>query len=52
MNPLVLKSIVLLRGIISIYMIIIFLRVLLTWFQGAYLGKTQEIITKITDPYL
>ena len=39
-------------GIISVYMLLLFIRILLTWFSGVSLGKPQEILKKITDPYL
>lgn len=42
-----------LSGILSIYMILIFVRVLLTWFSGvSSYGKPYEIIRSLTDPYL
>ena len=40
-------------GALSVYMIIIFIRVLLTWFQGTGgYGRAYEILSSITDPYL
>jgi len=33
-------------------MILIFVRVLLTWFSGVYYGRPYEIIRSLTDPYL
>ncbi|MFW5710576.1 MAG: YggT family protein [Spirochaetota bacterium] len=41
-----------LGGILSLYMILIFVRVLLTWFSGVYYGRPYEIIRSLTDPYL
>lgn len=38
--------------IISIYMLIIFIRILLSWFQGPNLGRPMEILIRITEPYL
>jgi YggT family protein len=39
--------------IISIYMIVIIVRIVLTWFSGiSYYGKPFEILFRITDPYL
>ena len=39
-------------GALSVYMILIFIRVLLTWFQGVGYGRAHEILASITDPYL
>jgi YggT family protein len=36
----------------GIYMILIFLRILFSWFSGAVYGGPVEIIKRITDPYL
>jgi YggT family protein len=36
----------------SVYMIMVFLRVMLTWFSGVALGKPYELLSKATDPYL
>ncbi len=41
-----------LGAIISTYMLIIFIRIMLTWFRGVSSGRAQEILAKITDPYL
>jgi YggT family protein len=41
-----------LSAVLTIYMILIFIRILLTWFQGPYLGRPVEILAAITDPYL
>lgn len=38
--------------IISIYMILIFARVILTWFSGVNFGKPFYMLATITDPYL
>jgi YggT family protein len=42
----------LLTGIGSAYLILIFIRVLLTWFHGVEYGKPYQIICSLTDPYL
>lgn len=39
-------------AVISIYMVVIFIRILLTWFRGANLGRAEEILSAVTDPYL
>jgi len=41
-----------LSSIISVYLVIIFIRILLTWFRGPQFGRPYEILTRITDPYL
>ncbi|MBN2509537.1 MAG: YggT family protein [Spirochaetales bacterium] len=40
------------QAAISVYMLLIFIRVLLTWFQGPSLGRPFEILASITDPYI
>ncbi|MDR2020234.1 MAG: YggT family protein [Treponema sp.] len=42
----------LLGRLIGAYMLIIFIRVMLSWFGGARLGRPVEILARITDPYL
>ena len=37
---------------VSIYMMIIVFRIILTWFSWIGGGKVQEILSRITDPYL
>lgn len=37
---------------ISIYLLLIFIRILLTWFQGPSFGRPMEILVAITEPYL
>lgn len=37
---------------LSIYMLLIMFRILLTWFQGPNLGRPVEVLRSITDPYL
>jgi len=38
--------------LVSIYMVVIFIRIILTWFTGIEQGRFQEILVMITDPYL
>jgi YggT family protein len=38
--------------LVSIYMLIIFIRIILTWFSGMDQGRFPEILARITDPYL
>lgn len=40
------------NAILTIYMILLFIRIMLTWFQGPSLGRPVEILKSITDPYL
>ncbi|MDR0732133.1 MAG: YggT family protein [Treponema sp.] len=42
----------LLGTLAGLYMLLIFIRVMLSWFGGARLGRPAEILTQITDPYL
>jgi YggT family protein len=42
----------LLASLIGIYMLLIFIRIILTWFSGARYGRPVEILGAITDPYL
>ncbi|MBI9102119.1 MAG: YggT family protein [Spirochaetales bacterium] len=42
----------LLNGLLSVYMLLLFIRVLLTWFRGPAMGKPVEILKMVTDPYL
>jgi YggT family protein len=41
-----------LGGITSLYMILIFIRIMLTWFTGANYGRAYHLLSGITDPYL
>ena len=41
-----------LNFIISIYMVIIFFRIMLTWFSGMGRGGFEDFLARITDPYL
>jgi len=41
-----------LAAAVSVYMLLIIFRVLLSWFQGRVNGRGVEILIKITDPYL
>ncbi len=38
--------------IISLYMMIIFIRIVMTWFSGMNYGKAYLFLRSITDPYL
>jgi len=42
----------LVSALLSVYMLLIIIRVLLTWFQGSLRGKPVEILESIVDPYL
>ena len=39
-------------SVLSVYMLLLFIRILLTWFSGASLGRPQELLKRVTDPYL
>ena len=41
-----------LGGLTGLYMILITVRILLTWFRGGVYGRPYEILQNITDPYL
>lgn len=41
-----------LSSVLSVYMLLIFIRILLTWFSGPSFGRPQELLRRITDPYL
>lgn len=41
-----------LSAVVSVYMLLIIFRVLLSWFQGRLNGRGVEILMKLTDPYL
>ena len=41
-----------LGALTTIYTILVFLRILLTWFEGNDLGRPYAVISQITDPYL
>ncbi|MDR0402563.1 MAG: YggT family protein [Treponema sp.] len=41
-----------LAGMISIYMFLIFIRIILTWFSGAEFGTPMYFLSCICDPYL
>ena len=42
----------LITGALSGYMLLIFLRIIITWFGGSNFGKPYQILSSITDPYL
>jgi YggT family protein len=42
----------LLSGAVTLYLILIVIRLLTTWFSGAQYGRPLEILCHITDPYL
>jgi YggT family protein len=41
-----------LGGLTGLYMALIFIRIMLTWFSGARYGRPVELLCLITDPYL
>jgi len=41
-----------LGAVTSVYMILVFVRIMLTWFEGASLGKGADLLAGATDPFL
>jgi YggT family protein len=41
-----------LAGIVSVYMLLIFVRIILTWFPGSEFGRPYLFLRSICDPYL
>lgn len=39
-------------GVLSGYMLLLFIRIIITWFSGSDFGRPYEILKSITDPYL
>jgi YggT family protein len=42
----------LLSGITSVYMLLIFIRILLSWVNPYQFGRPLELLSRVTDPYL
>ena len=38
--------------LVNIYMLVVMIRIILTWFHGFGTGGFQELLARITDPYL
>ncbi len=41
-----------LNGVLTVYLILLFVRILLSWFSGPILGTPVRYLYKVTDPYL
>jgi len=41
-----------LAGLVGFYSLLIIIRIILTWFSGGQFGRPEEILARITDPYL
>lgn len=39
-------------AIISLYMVVIFIRIIMTWFRGIDTGRAEAFLSSVTDPYL
>lgn len=39
-------------ALISVYMVVILIRILLTWFRGVHTSRAEEFLSTLTDPYL
>ncbi|MDR3248643.1 MAG: YggT family protein [Treponema sp.] len=42
----------LIGGLAGLYMLLIFIRIMFTWFSGAQLGRPAQMLAQVTDPYL
>jgi YggT family protein len=38
--------------LLSLYMMVIFVRIIMTWFRGINLGRAEGVLAGLTDPYL
>lgn len=38
--------------LLSVYMLLIFFRIIVTWFQGPFLSGPLSFVARVTDPYL
>lgn len=43
---------VFLRAVVSVYTVVIVVRILLTWLGGVRLGRAHDLLIAVTDPYL
>ena len=41
-----------LGGALSLYSLLIFIRIMLSWFSGVYRGRVHQVLCGVTDPYL
>lgn len=41
-----------LNGLLIVYLMILSIRIILTWFKGSFQGKAGELLKQATDPYL
>jgi YggT family protein len=39
-------------ALLSLYMVVILVRVIMTWFRGIHTGRAEAFLASITDPYL
>lgn len=39
-------------AVLSLYMVVIFVRIVMTWFRGINTGRAEEFLASVTDPYL
>ena len=39
-------------AVLSVYMLLLFIRILLTWFSGVSYGRPMDLLRRGTDPYL
>jgi YggT family protein len=52
MHPVIYRGLSIVSALLLVYMLLLSLRVLLTWFQGSSYGKAWYHLSRITDPYL
>jgi YggT family protein len=38
--------------VISLYMMVILIRIIFTWFRGIHTGRAEQFLASLTDPYL
>lgn len=41
-----------LTALLSLYSLLVLFRILLTWFRGVDLGRAEEYLARLTDPYI
>lgn len=41
-----------LNGVLIVYLMILSIRIILTWFKGSFQGKAGKLLKQATDPYL
>ena len=52
MEEVMLRIISILAAVVSLYSILIFIRIIISWFAGAVDSRPVELLCRITDPYI